>query len=191
MHPPMTLHSGKKLKVTVGSRNSVVDRPMTSDERRLFNLAHAHHAWGEYGGLTTVTRENLALQHKVCASFFHASAPTNTHAHTQQQQKHVNPRHRDNNLQINHVHTQHRLPLQKRGAHTQNKCRNTNHTHNAQMMNTQTCTRAHAKMRAHAACALTKSSSFHHAISPHTHLFFARTHQKNIHTVSNGPPCNH
>ena len=63
----------KKLKVTVGSRNSVVDRPMTSDEKRLFNLAHAHHAWGEYGGLTTVIRKNLALQHKVCASGKHAS----------------------------------------------------------------------------------------------------------------------
>ena len=44
-------------------------------------------------------------------SVFHAYAPTNTHAHTQQQQKHVNPRHRDNDLQIHHVHTQHRLPL--------------------------------------------------------------------------------
>ena len=64
----MTLHSGKKLKVTVGSRNSVVDRPMTSNEKRLFNLAHAHHAWGEYGGLTTVIRKNLAFQHNVCAS---------------------------------------------------------------------------------------------------------------------------
>ena len=78
-HPPMNLHSGKKLKVTVGSRNSVVDRPMTSNEKRLFNLAHAHHAWGEYGGLTTVIRKNHPFQHKVCASFFcasgHGSAP--------------------------------------------------------------------------------------------------------------------
>ena len=32
--------------------------------------------------------------------------------------------------------------------------------------------------------------SMHAAIPPHTHLFFARTHQKNIHAVSNGPPCN-
>ena len=46
-------------------------------------------------------------------------------------------------------------------------------------------------MRAHAACVFTFLSSFDVTISPHTHLFFARTHQKNIHTVSYGPPCNH
>ena len=72
-HPPMTLLSGKKLKVTVGSRNSVVDRPMTSDEKRHVTWAHAHHAWGEYGGLTTVIRKNLPFQHNVCASGKHAS----------------------------------------------------------------------------------------------------------------------
>ena len=40
-------------------------------------------------------------------------------------------------------------------------------------------------MRAHAACVFTKSSSLNVTISPHTHLFFARTHQTNTHTVSN------
>jgi len=115
---------------------------------------------------------------------FHASAPTNTHAHTPQQQQHMNLRCHDTHLQIHHVCAPHRLPLPERGAHTQNKDRNANHTHDAQMTSTQTHTRAHMKMRAHAACVFTKSSSLNVTISPHTHLFFARTHQTNTHTVS-------
>ena len=111
------------------------------------------------------------------------SAPTDSHAHTQQQQKCANRRHRDNDTQINHVCTQHRLPLQKRGAHTQNKDGNTNYTHNEQMTNTQTCTRAHMKMRAHAAHESTQLSTFHGAISPHTHLFFC-VHASHTHTGS-------
>ena len=59
------------------------------------------------------------------------------------------------------------------------------------MTSTQTHTRAHMKTRAHAACMLTKSSSLHVTISPHTHLFFARTHQTNTHTVSNSTLGNH
>ena len=59
------------------------------------------------------------------------------------------------------------------------------------MMSTQTHTRAHVKMRAHAACVFTKSSSLNVTISPHTHLFFARTHQTNTHTVSDSTLGNH